>query len=120
MRCGTARSSEVPTSIIVSPFPLPSSSVHGPLERNGRRVDPAFVPEEFLHRDIARRIDARPRQDLAHRLQEDLQIHRSEPFSTYQTSISNFCSQDRLLRPFTWTQPVMPGLTSCRRACRGV
>ena len=39
-------------------------------------------------------------------------------FSTYHTSSSNFCSHEIALRPFTCAQPVIPGLASCRLACR--
>lgn len=35
-------------------------------------------------------------------------------WSTYQTSSSNLRSQPMELRPLTWAQPVMPGLTSWR------
>src|SRR5690606_28894320 len=42
---------------------------------------------------------------------------RSEWWSTYQVSSSNFSSQLTLLRPITWAQPVIPGRTSWRRAC---
>ena len=41
----------------------------------------------------------------------------NDKWSTYQTSNSNFLCQEMLLRPFTCTHPVMPGLTSCRRNC---
>ena len=44
---------------------------------------------------------------------------KTETWSTYQTSSSNFLSQEIALRPFTWAQPVIPGRTSCRRACSG-
>jgi len=40
--------------------------------------------------------------------------------STYHTSSSNFSSQLTALRPLICAQPVMPGSTSCRRACCGV
>lgn len=47
-------------------------------------------------------------------------IFRSRPklkWSTYQTSSSNFCSQDIAFLPLTWAQPVIPGSTSCRLCC---
>src|SRR5690606_19272141 len=45
---------------------------------------------------------------------------QKDQLSTYQTSYSNFSSQESAFRPFTCAQPVMPGRTLCRRACSGV
>jgi len=40
-------------------------------------------------------------------------------WSTYQTFNLNFSVQLMVLRPWHWAQPLMPGRTSCRRACSG-
>ena len=44
----------------------------------------------------------------------------SERLSTYQTSSSIRSGQESEVRPLTWAQPVMPGLTSSRRSWRSV
>ena len=45
---------------------------------------------------------------------------RKERFWTYQMSSENFSYHVTALRPFTCAQPVIPGMTSCRRNCSGV
>ena len=40
--------------------------------------------------------------------------------STYSRSSTKRWSHSMALRPLTWASPVMPGRTSCRRACYGV
>ena len=45
---------------------------------------------------------------------------RKDRLSTYQTSRANFSSQVIAFRPLICAHPVIPGFTSCRRACSGV
>ena len=45
---------------------------------------------------------------------------RTLRWSTYQTSSSIRSGQEIDVRPFTWAQPVIPGLTSSRRRWWGV
>src|SRR5688572_7390036 len=92
------------------PFPFLSHLHHIPLYHS-------FLPEKGFSSKEASCLKAKSNKIV---LTNILPSNASDRFSTYSLSNANFFSQGNVVRPLTWVNPVIPGLTLCRWRCFSV